>query len=124
MIVVIIVISVIIIIAITITITTIVRSPNEPTPDCSLTSLDDIPSMLDGGRKCTVNGNDTGLYYYGPENFVLSSVQTSVSSVCVDDQECIDAITSDDCNGTIPMARIGTVKYYPFSMGNTICDSN
>ena len=120
----IIIIIVIIIISIAIVLLTVTVSPNDDTiPDCTLTPLDDLPELLEEGSVCKINGLNTGLYYYPPDDYVMSSVQTSVSSVCNDDTDCSDSITSSSCNGVIPMARIGTVRYYPFSLGNDLCDS-
>lgn len=123
MIVVIIVIIIILLIAFTITVTTVIEQPNDEVSDCSLLPLSELPELLDGGSICKISGVNSGLYYYEPEDYVVSSVQTSASSVCNTDQVCIDGITSDTCNGTIPMAKLGTVRYYPFTAGNDLCDN-
>ncbi len=119
----IIIIVIIILIAISIAISTIVIQPNDSISDCSLTPLSEIPDLKDGGSICMIDGVNSGLYYYEPEDYIVSSIQTSASSVCNTDQECIDNITIDSCIGTIPMAKIGTVKYYPFTAGNDLCDN-
>ena len=91
---------------------------------CSDTQLDTLPELDRNSSQCLIGGISTGLVYYPAEDFVLSSVQTSVIAVCGQDQDCAVDITSDNCEGVAPMARLGSIKYYPFSQGSGLCDNN
>lgn len=120
----------------------------ETLPQCSNyvnpSSLTEIPVNY---PKC-ING--TNIYYIGtidPDNdFVVAPWITPINDVCVqfcdtyinnvcngneyngltaqeNYDNCISKLTLTECNGTPPIAILGTTLYYPYSPTCNVCDS-
>ena len=90
-------------------------------------TLDQLPSLFRVAERCEVVGNETEYWVttMSGNTYVLSSEQTSIYSVCRDDTTCTNQLISlslTDDGLSPPVAKAGTIKYFPFIKGCSICD--